>query len=56
MNIQWSVLAASVACNAALCAERSLCGVAIVDDGTTGGLRRGRLWDVENTGYLGRGE
>ena len=43
VNIQWSVLAASVACNAALCAERSLCGVAIVDDGTTGGLRRGRL-------------
>ena len=43
VNIQWSVLAASVACNAALCAERSLCGVAIVDDGTTGGLRRRRL-------------
>ena len=57
VNIQWSVLAASVACNAALCAERSLCGVAIVDDGTTGGLRRRRLWGgVENIGYLGRGE
>ena len=57
MNLQWSVLAASVACNAALCAERSLCGVAIVDDGTTGGLRRGRLGGgVENIGYLGRGE